>query len=137
MIASSSHTEVNTQRVSKCSVKGSKHQTPLMRNSELCVSAGMAWAGAAVGSSEGGFPSALGNVCVLVINEPLDSGSSQVRCHCNMGHLCSKSDRASSLFTLELSVSTREKAVISHLINPPLWSIPSACSRSLSLFLWI
>lgn len=54
-----------------------------------------------------------------------------------MGHLCWKSDRVCYLFTLELPVSTKEKAVISHLINTPLWNTPSDCSRSLSLFLCV
>lgn len=54
-----------------------------------------------------------------------------------MGHLCWKSDRVCYLFTLELPVSTEEKAVISRLINAPLWNTPSDCSRSLSLFLCI
>lgn len=60
-----------------------------------------------------------------------------MRCHCEIGHLCWKSDRVYYLFTLELPVSTKEKAVISHLINAPLWTTPSDCSRSLSVFLCI
>lgn len=50
MIASSDNTEVKTQRVNKFSVKGNKQQTPQTRNSELCISAGMAWVGADAGN---------------------------------------------------------------------------------------
>lgn len=54
-----------------------------------------------------------------------------------MGHLCWKSDRVYYLFTFELYSQYKKKAVILHLINPPLWNTPSGCSRSLSPFLCI
>lgn len=51
-----------------------------------------------------------------------------------MGHLCWKSDRVCYLFTLELPVSAKEKAVISHLINAPLWITPSDCTEGCLCF---
>lgn len=51
-----------------------------------------------------------------------------------MGHLWWKSDKFYYLFTSELSVSTKAKAVISHLINPPLWSAGSVVAEACLCF---